>query len=487
MKTTLSNILGLIREGRADPRIRDIAVRVIRSADIAATDYQNIIQAMAKFVRQNVRFVRDPPRTDQVFPALEVLNLGGADCLTGDNEIICFKDGLYKIKMIGDPDIINYQALSYNLNKEKFEFKSILSWWDKGERSCWRVHLRNGTYFECTKDHKLFNFARSRAKIEIRTLSEIYELTTKLKDKSYYNQIMIAKKLPACHYEEAIQQEKLWLFGHYIAEGWHTQGKTEISGEIKKITSNLTNLKVPFTVQNRGTSSSINIRKSPLKKELANLGNNAFDKFLPEKYISLPREKLLQFLKGYADGDGYINPKRRNCTIIYNTSSSRFSDQLRLIHLILGRPLCTWYQYHHGGSGRHPIWRLYELTKAHYGKELMRDVSKVTIKEITPLEHKRRVFDIEVSDNHNFVLAKSGIIAHNCEDHTVLAASLLESIGLPVAVVIVSKTGRLWDHVFLRAGYPPDRPVNGISVDTTIFPPWGREIPYVDERICEVS
>jgi len=75
----------------------------------------------------------------------------------------------------------------------------------------------------------------------------------------------------------------------------------------------------------------------------------------------------------------------------------------------------------------------------------------------------------------------------DCEDFTTLTGSLLESLGVPVKVVIVSKTGRIWDHVFLRAGYPPKNPKRWISVDTTITPPWGREIPYVKERILQVN
>lgn len=73
----------------------------------------------------------------------------------------------------------------------------------------------------------------------------------------------------------------------------------------------------------------------------------------------------------------------------------------------------------------------------------------------------------------------------DCEDFSVTTGSLLESIGLPVKIVIVSKTGELWDHVFLRAGYPPDNPTRWVSVDTTISPPSGREIPYVDYKIYE--
>lgn len=75
----------------------------------------------------------------------------------------------------------------------------------------------------------------------------------------------------------------------------------------------------------------------------------------------------------------------------------------------------------------------------------------------------------------------------DCEDQAVTAGSLFESVGLPVKVVVVSKTGQLWDHVFLRVGYPPDNPTRWVSVDTTISPPSGREIPYVDQKVYEVD
>lgn len=75
----------------------------------------------------------------------------------------------------------------------------------------------------------------------------------------------------------------------------------------------------------------------------------------------------------------------------------------------------------------------------------------------------------------------------DCEDQSVVAASFLQSIGLPVKFIIVSKTGQMWDHAFLRVGYPPDNPVNWISVDTTISPPSGREIPFVEQKVYKVE
>jgi len=71
----------------------------------------------------------------------------------------------------------------------------------------------------------------------------------------------------------------------------------------------------------------------------------------------------------------------------------------------------------------------------------------------------------------------------DCEDQTSLTATLLESLGIPTQVVIVSKRGDIWDHVFLKAGYPVDNPRYWIPVDTTITPPSGREISYAKKRI----
>jgi len=71
----------------------------------------------------------------------------------------------------------------------------------------------------------------------------------------------------------------------------------------------------------------------------------------------------------------------------------------------------------------------------------------------------------------------------DCEDAHTVAGSLLESLGIPTNAIIVSKQGDVWDHVFLRAGYPPSDPIKWRSVDTTINPPSGAEIPFRKERI----
>ena len=108
------------------------------------------------------------------------------------------------------------------------------------------------------------------------------------------------------------------------------------------------------------------------------------------------------------------------------------------------------------------------------------------IKAVANWVHKRMKFvrdpyktDIMYPPLENIMQLGAG----DCEDFTATTGSLLESLGIPVKVVVVSKTGKIWDHVFLRAGYPVDNPVHWVSVDTTVYPPSGREIPYVKQKI----
>jgi len=75
----------------------------------------------------------------------------------------------------------------------------------------------------------------------------------------------------------------------------------------------------------------------------------------------------------------------------------------------------------------------------------------------------------------------------DCEDNTCVASSLLGSLGIPTNAIIVSKQGEVWDHVFLRAGYPPANPIEWMSVDATIEPPSRAEIPFKKEMILSTD
>jgi len=371
----------------------------------------------------------------------EVYTMRFGDCLTGDTEIVTLKDGQYeftKIKDIKEGDLV----LSYDFEKEEYCFKPVLKVMDKGVKSVYEISLKNGTWFRCTEEHKLFVYHCCSATysghfvdgkywyVDIEPLSQFKQEWEEKKD--HRRQLLCVKKIPSLG--KYVNKDQLIIEGFYVAEGWNDKsGKVCIgSHKIDFVKKSLDRLGVSYRewTNNSGVPC-VTIHKSALKKHLYELGRNARDKHFSPKSLSLSETCLKTLLQAYSEGDGYINPKRRagdfgasNVKLIYNTSSDLLAKQLRFMHWILGEPLYSWYQVNHMGAGKYPIWRLYVGQKGSYTKEILNGVSKVPVKSIEYVGEER-TYDITVADTHNFVLAESGLIIHNCEDSSILLASAI--------------------------------------------------------------
>jgi len=263
------------------------------------------------------------------------------DCLTGDTEIVTLKDGCYdftRIKDLKEGDLV----LSYDFEKEQYCFKPVLKVMDKGVKSTYEVSLKNGTWFRCTSEHRLFVYHYCGLTysgdgkywyVDVEPLSQFVEEWKERKD--FRRQLLCVKKIPSLQKHE-------------------------------------------------------------------------------------DRNRLL------------VEFGRSNVKLIYNTSSTLLAKQLRFMHWVLGEPLYSWYQVNHQGAGKYPIWRLYAGQKGTYTREILDGVSKVPVKAIEYVGEER-TYDITVADTHNFVLADSGLIVHNCEDSSFTLASavlrLFEIVG----------------------------------------------------------
>jgi len=371
------------------------------------------------------------------------------DCLTGDTEIITLKDGCYdftKIKDLKEGDLV----LSYDFEKERYCFKPVLKVMDKGVKSTYEVSLKNGTWFRCTSEHKLFVYhfsvSHSHSKhlvngkywyVDVEPLSQFVEEWKERKD--FRRQLLCVKKIPSLQKHE--NRDRLLVEGFYVAEGWKERWHVGIgSHKLDLVKDALNRLGVTYYEWVNGSGvPCLALHKTSLKEELAELGNNAMDKHLPQARLSLSEDDMRILLQAYAEGDGYVNPKRAagkfgrsNVKLIYNTCSTILTKQLRFMHWVLGEPLYSWYQVNHQGAGKYPIWRLYVGQKGTYTREILDGVSKAPVKAIEYVGEER-TYDITVADTHNFVLADSGLIVHNCEDSSFLLASsvlrLFEIVG----------------------------------------------------------
>lgn len=57
----------------------------------------------------------------------------------------------------------------------------------------------------------------------------------------------------------------------------------------------------------------------------------------------------------------------------------------------------------------------------------------------------------------------------DCEDLTILIASMAQSIGYPIAIKLASIDGEIWDHIYPLAGLPPEAPTKWVAMDATLI------------------
>jgi len=84
---TLDLIRQKIHAGSMDPRIRALAVQLIREARVVERDYWGELTAIARGIKARVRFTRDPHRVETIGDAADTLDLGAGDC--DDYTVLC--------------------------------------------------------------------------------------------------------------------------------------------------------------------------------------------------------------------------------------------------------------------------------------------------------------------------------------------------------------------------------------------------------------
>jgi len=270
----------------------------------------------------------------------------------------------------------------------------------------------------------------------------------------YKIQFPMAKKIPALN-SQSPHNDELYIEGLYVAEGWAEGSHVALSGQQSlNVVNYLVEQNIPYRLtKNSNGTPMLYINASKLKEKLQLMGYNSKTKHFLMERLSLPTEKLKILLEGYIDGDGYKNPKRidmygninRNVEVIYNTCSKLLAKQLLFINRILGKYTYIWLQENHQGLGKQPIYRLYTYRKTVHHQEIIPYITKVAIKNIEEIG-KEPVYDITVADTHNFVLAHSGVIVHNCEDMSILFMDMLTKAGIISRMVV----GR---YINLEKGY----------------------------------
>ena len=420
----------------------DLAKKVEYIKKLATPERQ--MKEILKFTHNNLKYIGDTsnwgvgeywqtPTETWTEKTLNGKTLRYGDCFAGYEEIYTNK-GIKKIENIKEGDVV----LSYDFEKKDYIYKPVIKHWLKGKLQINRVHLRNGQWFDVSKNHPMWHrTSQKKSNYEKQNLSEI-DLTRWWKRK-----IPIATKIPYIKSIPIFSKDIYKVIGHYIAEGWmdkgnHPKARVCSSGYdmIEHIYPILKRNNIPFKEGKNGNGVPIiTFGECELKQYLKGLKRNSFDITLYEELITLPKEYLKELIYGmwigdgtklqYADKRGYKNNKEWT----YCTSSKQLADDLQRMFLQLGKSLHIWKQENHQGVGNKPIYRLNYNSKSKFMNDFgYKDISEVSIKNIEKLEDTE-MYDLTVADTHTVIL-KNGVITHQCEDGAILMYGIAKYVGI---------------------------------------------------------
>jgi len=468
---TVTKMKGIIQQSSKNPYVREWAGNIV--SRVGVNNKQGEARAIFDFVRDKVRYTKDPYGFEyiQTPPVLlesiwQYMSGQGerpnGDCVSGDTEIILRdkQTQTYVLKNIDELeyDYHNYEALSYDLNKEEWVFKDIIAWQDRGVKELHKMKFCNGTSEYCTLGHKVFNAKVTGGRLREISIKRFDEIDIGSKNnyiQTCYNRVLCAKRIPCLEVSVNKSEQELWIEGMYVAEG-HGElkedgslGRVSIAQDKVNIVEKLayalneSDIRGSWSKRTRHQYFRVNTEDSV---RFHGMGRVSQSMQLLDEHLSMPKEQLQSVLNGYFDGDGCVTVKGVK---FYTTTSKRLAKQLVFTHLILGTPLYTCdYGRPLSKYGNFDIIRLYQFNaNSGYRREVMKDVALVGPKSVEFVGHKR-VYDITVKDTHNFVTS-TGMILHNCDDMTSLSLSLLKSIGFNVAIKVVSfRDNKKFGHVY---------------------------------------
>jgi len=96
--------------------------------------------------------------------------------------------------------------------------------------------------------------------------------------------------------------------------------------------------------------------------------------------------------------------------------------------------------------------------------------------------------DVVFKDTFQSALRTMQFGGGDCDDHSILAATLAMANGFQFRWRITSNTGASWDHIYGMAGVPKHNPKTWIALDTTLGKgKFGRQPPMAKKEDFEVK
>lgn len=458
----LATIQDLVHKSVQDPEMRKLALRV--TANCPERDKVCEARSIYQAVKSRVRYTGDVGPIKQPNGNVEGIDLyqsarrtwefGGGDCLpigtmllTEDFRFVPIEELIIGTRIWG-----------------RDAWTTVKDVWAKGTLPVDAVHLNNGSTFMATADHKVYVAICPKHPYDRPSGPCACPITERGVERITVAQLrpgmtMVQPERIAFGTEAQDPREAL-IEGYYLADGWKSHaGDFDIAGrdghpkEAQK--AEIAALCVELGVETTMFEKAVRIRDKAWAARIGQMGTHAREKHALS--INLTEPAAAALLRGImADSGANTHGTGRTFT----TTSRQLARQVRVLARMFGRACGERYIVDHGGLGEHPIHRLGMRGESPDGRasKLLR------VKEIDRAIAERPVYDISTED-HYVYLPDADVVVSNCDDNSILNATLLALNGLtPVLRVVKAKGDPDWSHIY--AGFTDTGKF--VALDTTL-------------------
>jgi intein/homing endonuclease len=287
----------------------------------------------------------------------------------------------------------------------------------------------------CTEDHRIYIYDKKTnnyywCEAKNLDINNHYLVLNQLNIKNNYiddstiNEYIVGKSMKnriiKINKNPIFSDDLLYAMGRFVGDGWTNENDVCLCGHIKEyenVKKCILDIKKSFSINTNSlyerkidNKCEFSIYSQELKVAFSSwFGIGAYNKKIPNFIFLLDKKQIKIFLNGYYDADGY---KRKN-TQQASTVSKYLTYQLLLLEAYLENTPTLRY------NKNAKCWSFeYSINDKIKRKKLLINLNGNVLYPIEKIEiyHSKkddeRVYDIEVQDDHSFVVGLSTV--HNC-------------------------------------------------------------------------
>jgi len=410
-----------------------------------------------------IRYKEDPPGQENWKDCLAVLADGFGDCLPLSTLVLRADHEMVPLYALRPGDRIVGEGT----------WSQVQEVMATGEKQLLAFRLSNGCSLRCSPEHRLFRDVDGK-------LEEIRAHEAHIGD-----DLITPQSIPmAC--EEALEwpdqllqlsaQDRAWLLGVFVADGWTEPSRASISGrdgkskeeQKRRVESLMQSIGIPT----RWHEKYIAINDRTVADFFAKCGHHA-----PEKHLHSARfasETIVRaVLEGLAADASFETREGKTPGLVYGTTSPRLVLQLRALYRMLGISVSVRRVDDHGGFGEHPIYRVTPRLRTREGYAERREKKFARIRAIA--DGGTELCGDITTDSGKFWLPESDVLVHNCDRLVAYRCGELRVAGYQADPVI--KWRQVPKDVMIGLGHPahmvPEQGIHMVHVCVGL-PGWQR-------------